>query len=247
MGAFCREAHVSMWACDEDFRIVLWNKGAEELYDRSADSVLGERYDTLFIDEAEREQSLADCRKIIREGARFRNFLALDVDSRGRQKQMLTNCFRITDPETGQHYQAEIGLDIAELELAQTELRTLREVGLRNIVERDQTLKIRKEHIAAAVADLEKAVATHAEERTDQVDAIARGMSRRLKSQSAEPYQRRKAAIAEARDAIVGSLRSLAQQVESADDLADIAGVESELPERRELLKRVDDAEASAT
>jgi PAS domain S-box-containing protein len=247
MGAFCRDAHVSMWACDEDFRIVLWNKGAEELYDRSADSVLGKRYDTLFIDEAEREQSLADCRKIIREGARFRNFLALDVDSRGRQKQMLTNCFRITDPETGHHYQAEIGLDIAELELAQTELRTLREVGLRNIVERDQTLKIRKEHIAAAVADLEKAVATHAEERTDQVDEIARGLSRRLKPQSAEPYQRRKAAISEARNAIVGSLRSLAQQVERADDLADIADVESELPERKELLKRVDDAEASVT
>ncbi len=236
---------MSMWACDEDFRIVLWNKGAEELYDRSADSVIGKRYDTLFIDEAEREQSLVDCRKIIREGARFRNFLALDVDSRGRQKQMLTNCFRITDPETGQHYQAEIGLDVAELELAQTELRTLREVGLRNIIEREQTLKIRKEHIVAAVADLERAIGTHAAERIDQVDEIARGMSRRLKPQSAEPFQRRKAAIAEARDAVLASLRSLAQQVEKAEDLAEIADVETQLPERKELLKRIDDAEAS--
>jgi hypothetical protein len=52
--------------------------------------------------------------------------------------------------------------------MAQSELRNLREVGLRNIVEREQTLKIRKEHIAAAVADLERAVATHAEERTDK-------------------------------------------------------------------------------
>ncbi len=247
MGAFCREAHLSMWACDEDFRIVLWNKGAEELYGRSADSVLGERYDTLFIDEAEREQSLADCRKIIREGARFRNFLALDVDSRGRQKQMLTNCFRITDPETGQHYQAEVGLDIVDLELAQTELRTLREVGLRNIVEREQTLKIRKEHLAVAVADLEKAVATHAEERTGQVDEIARGLSRRLKAQSAEPYQRRKAAIAKARKAIICSLRSLARRIERADSAADLEDVERELPERKELLERVDGAEASAT
>jgi hypothetical protein len=71
---------------------------------------------------------------------------------------MLTNCFRISDPETGEAYQAEIGVEISDLGLKDTEHRTLREVGIqRRTIER-QTIEQRREQILTRVESLRSEV-----------------------------------------------------------------------------------------
>ena len=124
------QSHVSMWACDEELRIVLWNRGAEDIYGYPAEAVIGKRYLELFVDEAEREDSQADTESTIGTGVRYKNFLAYDRDPKGGVRYMLTNCFRITDPDTGKHYAAEVGVEISDLELRKDEHRTLRELGI---------------------------------------------------------------------------------------------------------------------
>lgn len=236
------EAHVSIWACDEDYKIVLWNQGAAETYGRSADSVLGRRYDELFIDPAEREQSLADCRTIIRDGTRFRNFLALDHDARNNERQMLTNCFRITDPETGAHYQAEIGVNIADLEVAQRELRTLRELGLRQMIEREQTLKIRKTHLHTILAGISSAVTTRAAERTEELERALRNVSRRLKADNASRYETRKRAVAQEAMAMKQQLAALEQRITSCSTVEETVELEQEIGTPPQWAQRIDRA-----
>src|SRR5713101_6917936 len=79
----CMQAHVSMWACDEELRIVLWNRGAEDIYGYPSEDVIGKRYLELFVDEAEREDSQADTERTIAKGVRYKNFLAYDRDPKG--------------------------------------------------------------------------------------------------------------------------------------------------------------------
>lgn len=144
----CMQAHVSMWACDEELRIVLWNRGAEDIYGYPAEAVIGERYLELFVDEDEREDSQADTESTIATGVRFKNFLAYDRDPKGRVRYMLTNCFRVTDPDTGKHFAAEVGVEISDLELRKDEHRTLRELGIaRREAKRNEVQRLRDEII----------------------------------------------------------------------------------------------------
>lgn len=245
MLSFFHESHVSMWACDADFKIVLWNQGAAETYGRSADSALGRRYDELFIDEAEREQSLEDCRKIIGDGTRYKNFLALDHDARGAERQMLTNCFRITDPESGQHYQAEIGVNIADLEVAQKEHRTLRELGLQQVFERQQTLAIRKTALATIMADIHEKVRTRAAATTHDLDQAIQRVSPRLKGDTASRYAARREAVVKEQAAALHELRRFARRLDESETVDDTLRLERDLGEVGTWVARIDDAAAS--
>lgn len=244
MVSFFEQAHVSMWACDHEFRIVLWNEGAAKMYGRSAESVLGRRYDELFIDEAERDQSLADCLQIIREGTRFENFLALDHDARGNERQILTNCFRITDPATGVHYQAEIGVDIADLPVAQRNLRTLRELGLRQIIEREQTLNIRKTHLELTTTQVADAVALRAKERAEALDEALQRVGRRLKDENRVRYEARKQALLAERAAIESELRAVARRISACTGIDETIDIERQLGRPEDWLARIDRAAA---
>src|SRR4051812_36147504 len=108
-------AHVSIWAADRNFQIVLWNSGAENIYGIQRAEALGKNYLQLFIDEVERDQSRIDTLRIIDNGYRQYNCLAYDHHGTTARRHMLTNCFRIVDPETGEAYQAEIGVEISDL------------------------------------------------------------------------------------------------------------------------------------
>ena len=120
----------SMWACDQNFKIVLWTKGCEHIYGRRESEALSKNYLNLFIDEPERQQSQEDCLKVINQDHVFKNFLAYDISRDGSRRTMLTNCFRIWDEVTQQHLQAEIALEISDLELRKDEHRSLRELGI---------------------------------------------------------------------------------------------------------------------
>lgn len=147
------EAHISIWAADRELRIVLWNSGAEHIYGLSRKDALGKRYLELFIDEAEREQSRADCLHIIDTGYRQFNCLAYDHSGSSR-RYMLTNCFRIRDPETGEAFQAEIGVEISDLELKVNEHRNLREVGIERLAAKRQSFDHRRNMLVDRVEAL---------------------------------------------------------------------------------------------
>jgi PAS domain S-box-containing protein len=245
MISFVDEAHVSMWACDDQFRVVLWNEGAARMYGRSADSVLGKRYDELFIDPAEREQSLKDCQKIIRDGTRFENFLATDHDARGHERQMLTNCFRITDPITGVHYQAEIGVDIADLPLAQKNLRTLRELGIRQLAEREQSLMIRKTSLEDLLSQIRHEVGLAAKSKTDQVDDALQS-ARRLNDENRRRFEARKHAVITERKRIEADLDEFRSRVRACTDIDATVAVSEDLPTVEDWLARIDRAERAA-
>lgn len=149
--ALIKNAHVSIWAADREHKIVLWNSGAEKIYGHSEKDALGKDYLALIVDEVEREQSAIDCRRIIDTDYRQHNCIAYDHDTSGRRTHMLTNCFRIVDPATGEHYQAEIGVEITDLNLKLEEHRALREVGIEHRTRHERTLELRRQTLIAGV------------------------------------------------------------------------------------------------
>jgi PAS domain S-box-containing protein len=127
--AILRRLPFTIWACDRNFHIVLWSGKCEEIYGYTAERAIGTNYVDLFVDPPEKEQSKADCLKIIDNDMVQKNFLAYDQASDGSRRTMLTNCFRIRDEENGEYLQAEVALEISDLELRKEDLRKLREVG----------------------------------------------------------------------------------------------------------------------
>jgi hypothetical protein len=119
-----------MWACNRQFKIVLWTAGSPKIYGHRTEDVLGKNYLELFVDASERKQSKIDCLRIIDNDYVQNNFLAYDVTKSVTHRTMLTNCFRIMDEDTGEPLQAEVAVDISDLELKKDEHRTLREAGL---------------------------------------------------------------------------------------------------------------------
>jgi PAS domain S-box-containing protein len=131
--AMIDRAPFTFWAADRNFKIVLWSQTSERVYGIPERHALGRDYVDLFVDGPEKQQSREDCIRIIDEDIYYRNFLAYDVARDGSRRTMLTNCFRIWDEESKQHLQAEIGLEISDLELRKDEHRTLREMGVARI------------------------------------------------------------------------------------------------------------------
>jgi len=128
------QAPFSMWASkgkQGNYEIVLWNKGAEKIYGHHKKQAIGKNYLDLFVCDEERSDSIKDCESIISENKIFRNFLAEDIAEDGSKRIMLTNCFRIWDEEKKEYLQAEIGLDVSEIEKSEQEIRSLRELSIR--------------------------------------------------------------------------------------------------------------------
>lgn len=142
--AAVESAPFSLWACDRNFRIVIWNEQAEKVYKYSKLEAIGKDFVDLFVDEPEQEQARIDCLAIIDQDVKFTNFLANDKDCYGNKLTMLTNCFRIWDEETQQHLQVEIGLEISDLGESEKKHRTLRELGMESGALRKRNLELER-------------------------------------------------------------------------------------------------------
>lgn len=142
--AILDSAPVSMWACTKNFEIVLWACDCEKIYGHRMEDAVGKNYLELFVDEPEREQSKIDCTRIIDEDYVQKNFLAYDKAQNRQRRTMLTNCFRVWDEDNGEHLQAEMALEIGDLQLREDEHRTLREVGIARLTERARTTKLQR-------------------------------------------------------------------------------------------------------
>jgi len=115
MLAIAKKCPFSVWACNRNFTITLWEPGAEAVYGHSKEEAIGENYLNLFVSEEEREQSAIDCIRVIEEDYLQRNFFAWDSAKNGTKRGMLTNCFRIWDDDEHDWLQAEVALEVPEL------------------------------------------------------------------------------------------------------------------------------------
>ena len=129
--AILKQVPFSMWACDKNFNIKLWTCNCENIYEISKDDAIDENYLDLFVDNFERDQSKIDCLRVINKDYNQHNFLAYDKNENDDHILLLTNCFRIYDEVNDEYLQAEVALDISDLDLEMKmhKWRTLRDYG----------------------------------------------------------------------------------------------------------------------
>jgi PAS domain S-box-containing protein len=225
----CMQSHVSMWACDSELRIVLWNRGAEDIYGYPAEAIIGKRYLELFVDKDERDDSEQDTRNTINTGVRFKNFLAYDHDPTGKVRYMLTNCFRITDPETGERYAAEVGIEINDLELRKDEHRTLRELGIARREARRGELQRRRDEIVFRVGRLRDELSYVRDRVMRDLEAFAHASPGKTRADAEAIQQRQSARIAADYRSIELELQNIKLRAETAATEAAIQAVEEAL------------------
>jgi len=136
----------TIWAADRDCKIRLWTPSAARVYGRSSVDAIGKDFVKLFLDHVEAADARKDCRHIIDDDAVFPNFLASDHTANG-QRKMLTNCFRVQDPTSGDLLQAEVGIDISDLPEREMKHRTLRELGAAMAAQEKMTLDLGRENL----------------------------------------------------------------------------------------------------
>lgn len=128
------ESPVSIWACDENWKIAFWNSGAEKIYKCSRDQVVGKSFLDLFVSDIDREQAIIDLARVFN-GESIQGYIAEDVLPDGTRRTIYTTVYPIYDDYGSVHLQVEIGLDITEQKQMERALEAAREVGKRLTME----------------------------------------------------------------------------------------------------------------
>ena len=130
--AFLDSSPFTLWASDRNCRIKLWMGQCEALYGYKSEDVLGKDFVDLFVADDEQKAAREDQISIIDDGAVFHN-IANDVGKNGNTLRLLTNCWRLKDPISGEYWNAEMGLiidffnqEVVRLEQIITESRMLK-------------------------------------------------------------------------------------------------------------------------
>ena len=114
----------SIWASDHDCKITLWTGQCENMYGYKASEMIGQNYLDMFVADDEKPTAAKDHLSIVDDGKPFHN-LARDKHLDGSHPLILTNCFRIRDPKSGNFWYAEMGLNV---EFFDDELRKYNEM-----------------------------------------------------------------------------------------------------------------------
>jgi hypothetical protein len=161
---------LSVWACDRSLKIVLWSGACAQIYGIPATAALGQDFPSLFVDPVEEAQAREDCLSIIEDDRTFDNFLAFDHTPTGERRTVLTNCFRVWDEERHEFLQAEIGLEISDLQLRENEHRTLREAGVARLEQGKKLLDLLKSDMFARLNAAGMKRERHIEHKLEQVE-----------------------------------------------------------------------------
>lgn len=111
----------TIWASDRECKIRLWDGQCESMYGRSKEEVLGKDFVDLFVARDEQAAARRDQLEIIDRDKVFHN-IANDQGRNGNTLKLITHCFRIRDPKTGEYWNAEIGVTIDYYEEEQKQL-----------------------------------------------------------------------------------------------------------------------------
>lgn len=105
----------TIWASDRNCIIKLWTRQCEELYGYKKEEALEKDFVNLFVAPDEQAAARVDQISIIDDAEIFHN-IANDIGKKGNTLQLITNCFRIKDIQTGEYWNAEMGLIIDYLD-----------------------------------------------------------------------------------------------------------------------------------
>lgn len=119
--AILKKAPFTIWASDRNCIIKMWSGRCEAMYGLSEDEVLGKDFVPLFVAKDEQLAARRDQLKIIDDNAIFHN-IANDNSQNGNILHLITNCFRIRDPESGEYWSAEIGISMDHYEAEKKQL-----------------------------------------------------------------------------------------------------------------------------
>jgi len=125
-------APLVVWACDKEGKIRIWNRWAESVYGVSAETAIGQSFFDLFVDEYERDQALSDLAACFECPDPQRNSIGLDNtaktnrDGSRKKVRVLTNCFRVKCPVTGDWLQAEVAVEIDDIHDRLNDLEAIR-------------------------------------------------------------------------------------------------------------------------
>lgn len=109
--AILDESPFTIWASDRDCKITFWDGKCESLYGYTSQEVIGKDYVQLFVADDEQVAARKDQISIIDHGEVFHN-IANDKGQNGNTLHLITNCRRIRDPDTGEYWNAEMGVVI---------------------------------------------------------------------------------------------------------------------------------------
>ena len=107
----------TIWACDKDFNIRLWEGSCQSIYGKSEEQVIGTNYLEQFVSPLEQHQSKIDTLHILETGEKQACRYCDDEDSRGFPIQVITQCCRVYDDpvigkDKGDALQAEMALNM---------------------------------------------------------------------------------------------------------------------------------------
>jgi len=228
--AIVDRAPFTMWACNRNFEIVLWSANCEGIYGHCVADAIGQNYLELFVSPPERRQSEMDCLRIIDEDYVQTNFLAYDVAKDKTTRTVLTNCFRVWDEELGQYLQAELALEVSDLELRKEEHRRLREVGIERLVREDRIKELRREKLLNQLQHryFEKIDVVVRQER--DIEEWRTKIRRMVGAEEAEEATRSQLEdIKRRREAIENRRKELSHRIAKATSIEDLEGIEYEL------------------
>jgi PAS domain S-box-containing protein len=114
------------WAADASAKIVFWAGSAEQTYGHIKTRALQKDFIDLFVNGPEKKQAREDLLAIVsgQEGSEHFN-LCKDKDKNGKQVYLVTCCFPVFDPRTGEIVQAEVSFDLSRLDALEEELEEM--------------------------------------------------------------------------------------------------------------------------
>lgn len=101
----------TIWASDRNCIIHLWEGQCESMYGRKKEDVIGKDFVDLFVARDEQPAARRDQLEIIDNDKMYHN-IANDQGRNGNTLHLITNCFRIQDPKSGEYWNAEMGVSI---------------------------------------------------------------------------------------------------------------------------------------
>jgi PAS domain-containing protein len=243
-------APVAIWACDSDFNVALWNRGAEQIYRRSEGEMIGSPYYDKFVDALELEQSKADTLRIIEYDTPHRNFIATDhvggVDPPHEDVLMLTNCFRVVDPITKRRYQAEIGVDITNLEEKMAEYHLLRERWTKEQAQTELMLEMEKKEAGFVISRLRTELISKRErivEGIEQYRFTARRQQRRAAAEAIDHADALERNLVSEFDVIDKELQLLAAEASAATNAAIATRIRESVSDPSKWLRRLQESQ----
>lgn len=102
----------TVWASDKNCIVKLWAGQCQARYAYTKEQMIGQDFVSKFVAPHEQAAARRDQLQIIDKGERFHN-IANDHGGNGTTMRLMTFCYRIQDPDTGEMLNAEMGVDVS--------------------------------------------------------------------------------------------------------------------------------------